>query len=138
MVLTHYRLERVYLIDRTLGSFYREDEVIAKTLELPWLDNARSISCIPEDDYEVIKQPPKESRPYPYFRLPNVPGRDGILIHRGLNPEHSKGCILCASRFINVNSDFPILEESGKKLEWLIKNLPDKFILEIRKKNSLA
>lgn len=138
MVLPHYRLERVYLIDRTLGSFYREDEVIAKTLELPWLDNARSISCIPEDDYEVIKQPPKESRPYPYFRLPNVPGRDGILIHRGLNPEHSKGCILCASRFINVNSDFPTLEESGKKLEWLIKNLPDKFILEIRKKNSVA
>lgn len=129
-----YSIQRVYLPDRTLGSFYRDDEVIARTLELPWLDNERSVSCIPENEYEVIKQPPKESRPYAYFRLPFVDGRSGILIHRGLNPTHSKGCILVASRFINTNTDFPTLEESGKKLEWLIKNLPDKFLLKIRKK----
>jgi hypothetical protein len=131
-------LERVYLPDRTLGSIFLNGETVAKTLELPWRDNKRSISCITEGLYTVIKQPPKESRPYPYFRLPNVVGRTGILIHRGTEPAHSKGCILVASRFRNVNTSKPTLEESGKKLQWLIDNLPDEFLLEIRAKNVAA
>ena len=125
-------LERVYLPDRTLGSLYRNGEAIAKTLELPWLDNRRGVSCIPEGVYQVISQPPKEGRPYPYFRLPNVPGRSGILIHRGTEPTHSKGCILVASRFRNINTSQPSLEESGKKLQWMIDNLPSEFELEVQ------
>lgn len=131
-------IERVYLPDRTLGSLYLNGETIAKTLELPWKENKRSISCIPEGTYQVIKQPPKQDRPYPYFRLPNVPGRSGILIHRGTEPAHSKGCILVASRFRNINTSKPTLEESGKKLQWLIDNLPDDFDLIIRAKSVAA
>lgn len=131
-------IERVYLPDRTLGSLYFNGETIAKTLELPWKNNRRGISCIAEGLYTVIKQPPKESRPYPYFRLPNVVGRSGILIHRGTEPTHSKGCILTASRFRNVNSSKPTLEESAKKLQWLVDNLPDKFDLIIRAKQVMA
>lgn len=131
-------LERVYLPDRTLGSLYLNGETVAKTLELAWKDNRRGISAIPEGLYTVIKQPPKEGRPYPYFRLPNVVGRSGILIHRGTEPNHSKGCILVASRFRNINTSKPTLEESGKKLQWLIDNLPDKFDLIIRAKSVAA
>lgn len=128
-------LERVYLADRTLGSIYRNGELICKTLELPWKDNKRGISCIPETSYLVIKQIPKPDRPYPYFRLPNVPGRSGILIHRGTNPTHSKGCILVARRFKDIETDFPSLAESADKLTWMTNNLPDSFELEIRKKS---
>lgn len=131
-------LERVYLTDRTLGSLYRNGESVAKTLELPWKLNKRSISCIPEATYRVIQQPPKEGRPYQYFRLPEVPGRSGILIHRGTEPDHSKGCILVASRFRNINTSQPGLEESGKKLQWLIDNLPAEFLLEIKAKQVQA
>lgn len=127
-------LLRVYLTDRTLGSIYRNGETIAKTLELPWVQNRRGISCVPESIYRVLRQPPKESRPYWYFRLPNVPNRTGILIHRGTEPTHSKGCILVASRFRNINTSQPSLEESGKKLQWMIDNLPEEFELEIRAK----
>ena len=127
-------LERVGLPDRTLGSLIHNDQVIAKTLELPWLENKRSVSCIPAGIYIVIKQLPKEGRPYEYFRLPNVPGRSGILIHRGTNPLHSKGCILVASRFKNINTEFPELEERSKKLQWLIDTLPQEWELEIRYK----
>lgn len=127
-------LERVYLPSRTLGSIYRDDEVICKTLELPWKDNQRSISCIPEGTYKVVKQPPKADRMYYYFRLPSVPGRSGILIHRGTKPDHSKGCILVASRFINIETQFPELQESSVKLQWMIDNLPQEFLLEIKKK----
>lgn len=127
-------LERVYLPDRTLGSLYRNGDVIAKVLELPWKYNQRSISCIPESIYTVYRQPPKESRPYPYFRIPNVPGRSGILIHRGTDVKHSLGCLLVASRLIDVNTDKPKLEESGKKLQWMIDNLPEVWEIEIKNK----
>lgn len=133
--MTKYILERVYLPTRVLGSIYGPDgKPICKTLELPWKENKRAISCIPEGTYRVIKQEPKPDRPYSYFRLPEVPGRSGILIHRGTNPSHSKGCILVASRFTNVESMEPVLSESAIKLTWMIKNLPDEFELIIRKK----
>lgn len=127
-----YKLERVYLKDRTLGSIKDTlGNVIAKTLELPWKDNERSVSCIPEGAYRVIQQPPKEDRPYPYFRLPEVPGRSGILIHRGINPSHSKGCILVGSRFAEENTAEPILQSSTVKLQWMIDNMPKEFLLQI-------
>jgi hypothetical protein len=131
-------IERVYLPDRTLGSMYWNGVVVAKTLELPWKENRRSVSCIPEGIYKVIKQPPKADRPYPYFRLPQVEGRSGILIHRGTEPSHSKGCILAASRFRNINTSKPSLEESSKKLQWMIDNFPDEFMLVIRAKSVMA
>jgi hypothetical protein len=131
-------LERVYLKDRTLGSLYRNGELICKVLELPWKDNKRAISCIPEGIYRTIKQPPKESRPYKYFRLPNVPGRSGILIHRGTNPLHSKGCLLVGGRFKDIDTDFPTLGESADKLTWMTENLPEEFELLITKKPAVV
>jgi hypothetical protein len=127
-------LERVYLIDRTLGSIYRNGELICKTLELPWRENRRAVSCIPDGSYRVIKQPPKPDRPYPYFRLPHVEGRSGILIHRGTNPLHSKGCILVGGRFKDIETEFPTLGESADKLTWMTNNLPHEFELIVRKK----
>jgi hypothetical protein len=127
-------LERVYLLDRTLGSIYRAGQTIAKSMELPWKLNKRGVSCIPEGSYKVIRQPSKPGREYEYFRLPDVEGRSGILIHRGTEPTHSKGCILVASRFRNINTSKPSLEESGKKLQWMVDNLPAEFILHIKAK----
>lgn len=136
--MKEFKIERVYLSDRTLGSFYIDNEVVAKTLELPWKGNSRSISCIPEGKYIVRRNPPKEDRPYSYFRFDKVPGRSGILIHRGVKPLHSKGCILVGSRFANVESNEPILESSGVKLQWLVDNLPEDFVLEIIKKHTTS
>ena len=74
------------------------------TLELPWRDNQRSVSCIPAGDYEcrwVV------SRKYGHvYWLEAVPGRTGILIHAGNLAgdmslgwlSHSKGCILLGQR----------------------------------------
>lgn len=131
-----YRLERVYLPTETLGSIYSPSgEPIAKSMELPWLDNRRSVSCIPEGEYRVIKQPPKPGRDYSYFRLPNVPGRSGILIHRITFVKDLKGCIGACSRFYDFNKDgVPDAAESGVKLQWMIDNLPDEFQLIITKK----
>lgn len=134
--MKRYRMERVYLADRTLSSLYDGDQVIAKILERPWLNNKHNVSCIPESPegkpYIVRKNPPKESRPYTYFRFDHVEGRNNILIHRGNEPADSKGCLLACSRF--TNSDHPEGLESSVKLAWMAANMPDVFELEIIKK----
>lgn len=146
-----YLLDRVYLADRTLGSIYGPNAgLICKTLELPWLDNKRSISCIPEGKYLVTYSPPvlkddpnteedesggRIPRPYAHYIVHNVKGRSGILIHRGKTPEWSKGCITVGGRFGNFTTDEPTLEDSAAKLEWMVNNLPRKFWLLIEAKS---
>jgi hypothetical protein len=52
---------------------------VAHTIELPWLDNKRRVSCISEGRYEVMKRYTEKHKDH--LILMNVPGRDGILIH---------------------------------------------------------
>lgn len=130
-------IERVELPTEVLGSMYIEEgmKFLCKTMELPNRNNARSISCIPYGTYKVIKQPPKADRPYPYFRLPSVPGRSGILIHRISYVSGLKGCIGVGMEFKDLNNDeVPDIIRSGEALQMLIDTLPDTFELVIRKK----
>jgi hypothetical protein len=135
-------LERVYLGDRTLGSIYIDGKLMCKTLELPWKDNKRRISCIPEGDYQVTKEQPipandpsgRRERKYIHFRIHNVSRRDGILIHRGTKPPHSKGCIVVGMSF--TSSSLPELVDSKTALDLLANVLPEGFILTIKSKGA--
>ena len=67
------------------------------TVERPWLDNQRSVSCIPIGTYEC--RPRMYHRGgYPAIEVCDVPDRDYILFHIGNYVRNSRGCIL-------VNSD---------------------------------
>jgi hypothetical protein len=48
--------------------------------ELPWRDNAGSLSCIPVGSYKVVWAKSPRLKRYTY-RLLDVPGRSGVLIH---------------------------------------------------------
>jgi len=70
------------------------------TMEPPWRDNQRNISCIPAGEYDVvIAQSPKYGLVY---WVKDVPDRDLIRIHSGnLGGDvkkglvsHTKGCLL--------------------------------------------
>lgn len=75
----------------TLGILNVDGEVF-HTLENPWKDNQREISCIPEGDY-LVK--PYSSQKYPdVYELQEVPDRSKILIHVGNYEKDTKGCIL--------------------------------------------
>ncbi len=51
---------------------------------------------IPRGRYSVdVTMSPRFKRLLPI--LVNVPGREGIRIHRGTKPEHSRGCILVSA-----------------------------------------
>lgn len=72
-------LNRTYFPEGTQGVLEWNGTLICYTIELPWLENQRRISCIPEGEYILQKRfSPKLKW---HFLLMNVPGRDLILIH---------------------------------------------------------
>ena len=80
----------------TLGELFLNGERMCDTLENPWIDNQRNISCIPEGEYPVRLRYPRESgtRDYLHLLVQEVPNRDWILFHRGNTAKDTSGCIL--------------------------------------------
>lgn len=78
---------------------------IAVTLEEPWKENRRNVSCIPAASYVAYRRrSPK--RGYDLFELLKVPGRSNIEIHIGNTTKDTEGCILLGTNFGQVNG-FP-------------------------------
>ena len=79
----------------TTGKLYHEKDMVCYTMELPWLKNAKNISCIPAGEYMVkMTNSPKYG---PCYKIRNVTGRTDILIHKGNTTLDTEGCILPAS-----------------------------------------
>lgn len=72
------------------------------TLELPWKDNLRNISCIPPGMYKAKRMYSEKFKKI-VFVLENVPDRDLIEIHIGNKIEDTEGCILLGTEY-NVMS----------------------------------
>ena len=66
--------------------------VICYTIELPWRDNKRQVSCIPEGRYELVR---RYSREFGWhLLLKDVPNRSLILVHPANDAvKELKGCI---------------------------------------------
>lgn len=75
------------------GKFLCGTEWLA-TVERPWLQNARKISCIPEDSYICVPRVfHNKGNPYPAVEVTNVPNRTDILFHIANWPTDVEGCI---------------------------------------------
>lgn len=100
------------------------------TLELPWKDNKRRVSCIPEGEYEVIKhRSPKFKNS---FWIQDVEGRSEILIHAGNYHHQILGCILVGTDSRDINGDgLPDVTSSRRAIERMYLHLPDRFTLTI-------
>lgn len=74
-----------------------------KTLELPWKNNKKRISCIPAGKYLAkAHNSPKFGRS---LWLQDVENRSGILVHVGNYHTDILGCILVGNEFKDVNKD---------------------------------
>ena len=104
----------------TIGELFLNGERICDTLENPWLDNQRNISCIPEGNYDVRLRLPRESatREYIHLLVQDVPNRDWILFHRGNTAKDTRGCIL-----VGLGSQQDVVSNSTLAMDLLIKEL---------------
>lgn len=81
----------------TFGVLLKDGVPLCVTLELPWEDNQRNISCIPEGWYQIQKT---DSPCFgETFEVRDVPGRSHIIFHVGNTVEDSRGCILLGQRY---------------------------------------
>ncbi len=72
-------LERAYFKEGTIGTLFCSQSFLCHTIELPWKQNKRSISCIPEGVYEVV--PRYSPNHQHHLLLKGVEKRNLILIH---------------------------------------------------------
>lgn len=101
----------------TTGELLVEGEHFCNTLELPWVDNQRGISCIPLGTYEVRLLPSKRwGRPIPHIQ--NVPGRSAIEIHIGNFLRDTDGCVLLGNRFLRDDVILGSRLAFEKFMEW--------------------
>lgn len=92
-------LHREYKKSATLGILFLPSGKILKTIERPWLNNERRVSCFPEGTYIVKWLPRSGSGKYKrVWHVQNVPNRSGILFHGGNLVKHSLGCVIVGLR----------------------------------------
>ena len=115
----------------TLGKLYFDGEFYGHTLELPWKDNEKRVSCIPKGVYEVKKRQTEESKyKYEHLHILDVENRELILMHVGNYPKNGKGCILLGNtRALNFVGEsrkafYKLMYDLGsfEKIELIIKN----------------
>lgn len=94
-------LHRTYFPEGTQGSLVWNGTLVCYTIELPWLQNKRRISCIPEGEYVLQRRfSPKFQW---HLHLQNVPGRYLILIHPANNAATELlGCIAPVTRHTGI------------------------------------
>lgn len=115
---------------QTLGELIYKGKVVAKTIELPWLDNNKRISCIPIGKYRVVRR--YTAKHGNHFHVLNVPGRSYILIHNGNYFKDFLGCIGVGFNHSDLNFDgYLDVTSSKNKMRELINILPIEFELII-------
>ena len=104
----------------TLGKLFLNGEMFCQTLELPYLDNQRSISCIPIGQYKVRMRYPRESatRDYLHLLVKDVKDRSYILVHIGNSAKDTRGCIL-----VGIGTEQDFVKNSTLAMELLMKEI---------------
>ena len=101
-----------------------------KTVELPWKDNQRRVSCIPAGTYTAIKHhSPKFG---PCLWIQDVPGRSEILIHPANFWHDLLGCIAPGEKHMHIDKDGSLdVNRSRTTMERILDLCGDQVIVNI-------
>lgn len=120
--MINIELIREYHPKATNGKLFFNGEKVCDTIELPWKNNSKNISCIPEGRYQVIK---RFSIKYKnHFHILNVSNRSLILIHpANFALKELKGCIAPVSNITGIG-----VGEYSKKAMVNLQNLINPYL----------
>lgn len=90
-----------------MGLWIVNKVVLCKTLENPWKDNHRNVSCIPEGTYVLTRT--ESQRFGRTFEISGVPGRTRILVHWGNRVRDTEGCVLLGTKFGQLQGEPAVL-----------------------------
>ncbi len=87
-----FHLQRAYHKEGTNGTLFNAEKFLCHCIELPWRNNKRNISCIPEGRYKIL---PRYSIKFQnHLILENVQNRSLILFHPANDAlKELRGCI---------------------------------------------
>lgn len=116
----------------TKGNISINGAYFCKCLELPWKDNNNNVSCIPADKYDVFFR-------WNHYKLKDVEGRTGILIHSGNYAgdsskgylTNSQGCLMFGEKFGTLSNQLAVLNSSHTLSKFLKKLDKKSFKFEI-------
>lgn len=120
---------------QTMGEFSFESiegfKITMISLELPWKNNSKNISCIPKGVYKV-KTTYSNKFKKNMWQIMDVSDRTGIRIHSATYFSDLQGCIALglSSKDINKDGNMDILQ-SKKAIEIAMHHLGGEFELEI-------
>ena len=115
------KLVREIFTDKsTIGRLYLNEEYVCDTLENPYINNERNISCIPTGNYDVRLRLARESasRDYLHLLVQEVPNRSYILFHRGNTAKDTLGCIL-----VGTHNEQDFVSNSKDAMDLLISEI---------------
>jgi hypothetical protein len=85
-------LTRTYFPDGTNGKLMSEGKLLCNTIELPWKNNEKRVSCIPEGRYFIRKRYSQKFKWH--LEVVDVKNRSYILLHPANNAlKELNGCI---------------------------------------------
>ncbi len=128
-------LIRTYYEKYTIGVFVAVGDdgntlMECSMLELPWRDNKRQQSCIPEGRYTVRSR--RTTRFDRHYHIQNVPDRSSILQHPGNYTRDILGCQLPGDYIIDLNKDtIPDIRNSRATLKKMLEILGAEYTLYI-------
>lgn len=130
-------LGRLYSDKNDFGFDLGDGQHGLHTLELPWKENQKRISCIPPDNYIAVRSMYYSGdgvggkRDYPCFELLDVPDRTEIKIHIGNYLKNFLGCIGLGKK---RDTAVPAVWSSGEAFNLFMQYLDeiDKIEIEIR------
>lgn len=126
-------LLREYFPQGTNGEMLHNGESVCFTIELPWKNNEKNISCIPEGKYSVLVRCNKEFGWH--LILTGVLDRDGILIHPANDAlKELKGCIAPVTKITSVGCGSSSKRALQKLLEKVNEGLENGSVYLIIKK----
>ena len=104
-------LTRTYFPEGTNGQLTWNGKLICKTIELPWKENERGVSCVPEGKYFIKKR--YSAKHGFHFELVDVPSRRFILIHPANNAlAELNGCIAPVTKLSGPGLGQPFIPQN--------------------------